>query len=705
MRRNRNHMVVCLLSTWMFLAFAAIPAKAQEEKKEEKPIVLPPVTVTAPYRRPAVPDRATTATKTDTPLKDIPASIQVVPKERLADQGAYSLDGVLKNVSGATQGPGTNYGFFNFYNLRGLQQKFLRDGVPDGPSINGIARTLTDVERVEVLKGPGSALYGRAQPGGLVNLVSKQPLDAPLYSLYQSGGFFGTSLTSIDLGGPIGTKELLYRFNGAYYTSDGFRDLGNTTIEILPTVTWRPNEWHTLTLDFDYRNLDIVPDNAGIPFRGDFILDVPLDTKFYTPFSDTDQEVFRGAINYELRLTDDLVVRNNLVVLRRDLFLRRNSGGRVKEGSIKMDRRRLREETNLATDIVYQIEPVWNVKTGTIQHTLLGGFEFQHLKLDAFRQRASLPDIANVFDPVIPETSRAGLVFSPRFDREIEANQFGLYVQDQMEFSEQWKARVGVRFDRFDAEDVERVKSTRRSRSDDRVSANVGLVYQPIPSTSFYAAFSRSHLPVVSGEGAGLKPETATQWEVGNKSTFLDGRISATLALFQATREDFLRRVAPFFDFETSIPVGEQRTRGVELDLASEPLPGWQLSGNYAFLDAELTKLDPANKASEGNRPEGVQRHSAAFWTTYEIQSGPLRGLGFGGGLTFKGSVFNDRQNNQRIPSYTLGDLVLFYRRGLFEARVNFNNVTDTDYFTNGLFGSAAPGEPLTVQGTVQVVF
>jgi len=674
------------------------PAGTAEEKKEGKPIPLPPVTVTAPYAQPAVPERATTATKTDTPLIDIPASIQVVPKELLADQGAYSLDGVLKNVSGVTQAAGTNYGFFNSYQVRGLQQKFLRDGVPDGPSVNGYARTLTDVERVEVLKGPASALYGSAQPGGVVNIISKEPLETPQYYLYQSGGFFGTSQTTADFTGPISKNGLLYRFIGAYYTSDGFRDLRNRTFEILPTLTWSPNERHKLTLDFDFRRVKAVPDNAAIPFRGTSILDVPLKTKYYTPFSNSDQEIFRGAINDELRLTNDLVVRNNFAFLRRNLFLGRNEGGRVQPGSTVMDQRRFREQKDLATDIVYQFEPVWNVKTGTIKHTLLGGFEYQRQNLDARRQRANLPNIANVFRPVIPERSRTELSFTRQFDREVETNQYGLYAQDQIDFSEQWKARVGVRFEQFDAEDIERVNRTRRSRSDDRVSPNAGLVYQPTKWTSLYAAFGQSSLANLSSEGSARPPETATQYEIGNKSTFLDGRISVNLALFQATREDFLQTIAG-----DQVPIGKQRTRGVEIDLASEPIPGWKFYWNYAFLDADLLRL--ADRLAEDKRPTGVPRHSAAVWTTYEIQSGPLEGFGLGGGLTFKGRVFSDNRNTQPVPSFTVGDLVFFYRRGPYEARINIQNFTDTDYFSSPLFGSARPGDPLRVQGTLQLRF
>lgn len=677
----------------------ASPGMAEEKKEEEKPFILPPVKVTAPYAQPAVPERATTATKTDTPLKDIPASIQVVPKEVLADQGAYSLDGVLKNVSGMATAGGTNYGFFNRYTIRGLNQEFLRDGFSDGPQVNGYARTLTDVERVEVLKGPGSALYGSGAPGGTVNLISKQPLEESLYSFYASGGSFGTHREVGDLTGPI-TGGWLYRFIGAQYHTNGFRKQANTTTEILPMLTWRPNPWHQLTLDFDYRNIRVVPDPYGIQFRGGSILDVPRHTKYSTPFDHVDQEVFRGALHYEWRFSDNFMVRNNFTLLQRDLFLLRNSFGSIAAGSTAMTGRRLRRQTDDARDYQYQLEPVWSVRTGSIKHELLLGFEYLN-QFNAFKRvEANLPNIDDVFHPVIRDTKQ-GLVFNIRsFDGHIQAKQFGLYAQDFIEFSDQWKARLGLRWNEFDTGDLNRdATPSRRSRSDDKTGGQAGLVYQPVPATSFYAGASRGHLTNFTSEssGAARPPETATQWEVGNKTTFLDGRISLNLAFFHVTRENFLVNISG-----QQVPVGEQRTRGIELDLASEPLPGWKLYGNYAFHDAELVKLAPADRANEGNRPTGVPRPSAAFWTTYEFQDGLVRGFGFGGGVTFKGKTFQNNENTNRIPSYTVGDLVAFYRRGPYQIQLNLNNVADTTYFRGGANSGAQPGEPFSVLATLQ---
>ena len=584
---------------------------ATVDTQEQRPIPLPEVKVEAPYTQPAVPHRGLTGTKTDTPLLDVPASIQVVPKEVFAEQGAYSLDAVTRNVSGVNLAAQSAYGFFNNFLIRGLSQQFLRDGLIDGPQINGYARTLTDVERVEVLKGPGSALYGSGQPGGTINLISKLPTETPLYSLYGSGGSFGTYRFGLDFGGPLLTPDLGYRLNAAYFHTNGFRDISSTVREFLPLVQWTLNPDNVLTLKFDYRNIEATPDTVGIPFRGRTLIGVPRDTKLYTPFADTEQDVYRVAVKLESKLTPDLLLRNNLVLLQRDVHLLRNAANPVFEANgVTLTGRNLRDQTDHWSEWVYQVEPVWTVATGPIRHTVLGGFEYQLHLLDTKRQTAALPAIANVFAPVIPERSRAGLVFLPNFDRHSELANYGVYAQDQITLTEQWKARVALRFDRFDSEDFDRLSRQRRTRLDDELSWNVGLVYQPVPVTSFYAGVSRSVFANITSEaakGAALPPEKGLQYEVGNKTLLLDGRVSLNVALFQTTRQDFLVAIGP-----DQVPIGEQKTQGVEFDLASEPIRGWKLYANYAYQDAELVRLSPTDPAAgKGHQPVGVPLHSA----------------------------------------------------------------------------------------------
>ncbi|MCC7519600.1 MAG: TonB-dependent siderophore receptor [Verrucomicrobiae bacterium] len=662
---------------------------------------LPEVVVTDKHATDAVPRSASTGSKTDTPLKDLPASVIVILEKLMKEQGGTGLDDTIRNVSGLTQSSSGNYGFFNNYLSRGLSLDFLRDGVPDGARINGYSRSLLNVQQVEVLKGPGSALYGSSSPGGTINLVTAPPLSRGQYSISQVAGSFDTYQSSIDFTGPLGAEGVSYRLRSAYHTSSGYRGLEQERIEVLPVLQWKLNKDQTLTFDFDYRDLDLTSDTSGIPFRGRTLLSVTPDHRYYTPFATTEQRILRGSIRHEYHYSPDLTLRNNLVVLKRDLYLLRNAGGAVAPNSIVMTGRNLRSQRDDASDLIYQLEPVWKIETGGIEQTLLGGFEFQHHSADARRETAALSNIRNVFDPIIPETSIAALNFRPNFDRSLEANYFSLYAQDQVDFDEHWKVRIGGRIDRFETYDYNRIGSLDRRRFDTELSGQFGLVYQPIQATSFYSGISQGAQAILNTEtgNSALPPENSTQYELGNKTTFLDGRISLNTALFRVIRENFLVTIGP-----DQVPVGEQQTQGIEFDLQSEPLRGWKLFGNYALYEAEITRL-PSTPSVEGNRPTGVPVQTASAWTTYEIQTGILKGLGCGGGTTFRDEVFLDQANTQGIPSYVTGDVVVFYRQGPVELQVNLRNVTDETWYRNGVNSGALPGTPLTIEGTARLTF
>ncbi|MBI3637645.1 MAG: TonB-dependent siderophore receptor [Candidatus Rokubacteria bacterium] len=688
------------VATFAALTLTLPIASAQDARQ---PLPLPEMKVDAPFSRPAVPERASTGTKTDTPLLDVPATIQVVPKEVFVEQGQHTLDAVTRNVSSVNLAAQSAYGFFNNFLIRGLSQQFLRDGLVDGPAINGYVRTLSDVERVEILKGPGSALYGSGQPGGTVNLISKMPTATPYYAVYGSGGSFGTYGFGTDFGGPLLSDILGYRFNTADYHTDGFRGVGATIREVLPLLQWKLDPENTLTVKLDYRDVEAVADTVGIPFRGRTIIGVPLDTKLYTPFADTEQSIYRLALRLESRLGENLLLRNEFAVLHRDLDLLRNAANPAfAANGITLTGRNLRDQTDHATDWVYHIEPVWTVPTGPLIHTLLGGFEYQLHLLDTRRSTAALANIPDAFHPVIPEQSRAGLVFVRNFDRHSEGADYALYAQDQMTLTEQWKVRAGVRADRFDSEDFDRVNRPRRSRTDDELSWNAGVVYQPVKIASFYAGVARSFFSNITSEavqGAALVPERGTQYEIGAKSLWLDGRVSLNAALFHTTRENFLVAVGP-----DQIPIGEQKTQGFELDLASEPVPGLKLYANYAYQDSELVRLSPTDPSQgKGHQAVGVPLHAAGVWTTYELQSGVLRGLGGGGGVVFKDGVVVDTLNTQRLPPFAVLGLVGFYHTTHVDYQVNVNNVADTTYYVTARNGAGAPGDPLSVLGRVVV--
>ena len=643
-------------------------------------------------------DRSSVGTKTDTPLRDVPQSIQVVPAEVLRAQGATQLNESIRNVSGVTQSSSSNYGFFNNYIIRGLQQTFLRNGLADGTTVNGYARTLTGVERVEVLKGPGSALYGTTAPGGTVNLVLRAPASEAGWDLTQTAGSFGTRTTSVGLTGPLGTMRALYRLDAAFATSDGDRDLDTRSLDVLPRFTFLVSDRSALFLDLGYQSIDVQSDTYGIPFRGGELLDVPRDNTYYTPFGNTEQEIVRAGVRNETMISDALSLRVNASFSHRDLYLARNAGGAINPGTTVHRNRSLRQQTDVGDDALVQVEPVLSLSLGSTRHVILGGFEAQRHDVDTMRATAPLPSIANVFDPVIPETSLSDLQFATNFDRTLVQNQASAYLQDQIELTPRLKVRVGGRWDRFSTRDDDRATGVVSRHTDSPLSGQAGIVYQPSEAVSLFAGASKGHFAILSTETAiSARPsESATQYEAGTKLALFGGRVQMNAALFRVTREDFLVTI----NGEPQ-PIGEQRTDGVELDVMGNVTNRLHLAMNWSMQDATLVSVPVTPPAApvNGKRPTGVPRHSASAWAAYDLPAG----LRIGAGITYRDFIYFDQLNTQRLPSYLLGDAMLGYRLGLVDLQLNVRNITDREWFRNGMNSGAMPGEPRTVLLTARM--
>lgn len=265
------------------------------------------------------------------------------------------------------------------------------------------------------------------------------------------------------------------------------------------------------------------------------------------------------------------------------------------------------------------------------------------------------------------------------------------------------KVLAGVRFDSNDIfyrDTLSDAFDFEQSESD--FSPRVGIVYQPSESTSVYASWSNSFNPQFFSRnraGEPFEPETGEQFEIGVKQEFFDGRLSATLALYDLTRKNVLTTDPDDPDF--SIQTGEQTSRGIELDVAGEILPGWNIIATYAYIDAFVSEDE---SISVGERLVNAPKNSASLWTTYEIQSGGLQGLGFGAGLVFVGEREAQLPNTIELPSYVRADASIFYRRNNWRTALNFKNLFDTKYYnTQGFY--VTPAAPFTVLGTFSVEF
>ena len=703
----------------LVLATAMSSAWAAEEQATTLPVVIVQSTPSLPG---SLEEVVQAGSKTDTPIRDLPASVVVVPKEVLRDQGVTDMNQAMTNVSGVQPVMGGGYGFANNYAIRGQAMRFLRDGYSDGTSQNGYWRTFADVDRVEVLKGPGSALYGAGQPGGTINVVTKAPRRAVGAELSATVGSFGTLNSTADVTGAI-SSQLAGRVIINTEKTDGWRGLSREITEVLPTLTWWVNPSSMLTVDYDHRKIKVTPDNYGIPFdvhRN--IVPVSRETQYYSPFNYSDQTIDRLTVAHEWLQSSDLTVRTALVQDRRALDMVRNAGGNPGNSADDMTGRNVRRQTDDARYLSFQNEVIWKAGGPAMHHTVLGGVELSDTHVDTVRVGYNLPSITDIYHPVVPETALPStVVASQGFDRTITSQGWALYVQDQMALGEQFKVRAGLRTESASVQDEGQQAGVARTVKDtvSFTTGSLGAVWQPASNVSLYTGWSNGQFVNLSTEPAKvsassdlrtIQPEGSTQLELGAKLSLLEGKLDLTSALFKTQRSAYYITLPGATD---PTPDGSDKTTGLELDLTARPIAGLMTTANLVLQDAKTTsntlasnaQLGITNASIYGKQPAGVANTAARLWTVYRLQEAALRGFGLGGGVTYKGGSYADALNVYRTPSYVVVDGQLFYETKSWDVNLALRNLADRRYYTNATFSGALPGEGRSAFLTARVRF
>ncbi len=669
----------------------------------------------SPYR---VPD-STLGSRTNTSLLNIPQSVQVIPRQVIEEQGVNTVNEALRNAAGVSTGRVATDNQSLVPVIRGFEtQNVLRNGLRDETFGFGAGTSLSNVERVEILRGPASVLYGQGNLGGTLNLVTEQPLDQSRYEVAFTLGQFDRQVIALDLTGPLNQRGLAYRFNAAYENSDTFRDFEELeTIFVSPVFRVIDTETTSLTLDLEYYQGRSWGNAPELPAAGT-VLDNPNGTVGRTvnlgepSLSRTESQVTRLGYQFEHQFHDNLVLRHELLAAFRDTPDSRF----VIPTRLGLDQRTLvrlfAENPGRQQNLVLNTSLNSTFRTGSINHELLVGVELTRESLDDTINFRFLNPI-QIFDPVYsPESlSRDRLRFT---ETETQTNAVGLYLQNQVSLFENVILVLGGRLDLVNQSYEDALNpSDSFDRQENVFSPRIGLVYQPSDTLSFYASYIRSFEPVIGRErsldpvtnqtriGNLFEPERGTQYEIGVKADLLDGRLLTTLALYQLERTNVVTQ-GPDSPL-SSVQVGEQRSRGVELNVVGEILPGWNIIAGYAYTDAEITS---DNQFEEGNRLPNAPKHAASLWSTYEIQRGNLRGLGFGLGLFFQGERSGDLNNTFDLPGYLRVDAALFYRRRNFQIGLNVQNLFDTEYYEGARNNvRVIPGEPLTVSGSIRWEF
>jgi catecholate siderophore receptor len=692
----------------------ANPASAQNAPVETDS-VLPVVKVTGSRELPSsynVPS-AVSATKIEAPLRDIPQTVNVVPQTLLRDQGVRSMQDVLKSVPGV--GLSSGDGQRDQVSIRGftaLGDQFI-DGMRDDAMY---FRDLSNIEQVEVIKGPASVLYGRGSSGGLINRITKKPgIDKNEVSLQL--GSWAQRRGEFDLARNYDDSGVAFRVTGAVERADSYRDQQFLDREAFsPSLQIKLGNATKLLIQGEYLSDRRVTD-FGIPAYRGRPVDVPVGTYYGAAnaenFDYTQSRVTALGFTLDHRFNDEWSLRN--AFRHYDYSLDRNNTlvGSVNEAALtaSLNRSNVRREED---GYFNQTELIQKTRIAGMPHQLLYGVEFGKQNKDQlFRTQNNIATVSlfNPVSPVLPFRVTA----APSTDNLGILTTASAYVQDLVTLSQHWKALAGVRYDNFEQETRERrAGQPNLSRTDSAWSPRAGIVYQPTLSQSYYVSYSKSFQPSaeslpLAATNAQIAPEETTNQEIGAKFDFFDGKASATASLFRLERTNI-----KFTDPVTNliVPIGVQRTDGLELTFSGDLSNGWQIWTGYAYLDAKVTSSVARDNSDntiknvpvQGKQPTLTPKHSANVWLTKSFGNG----FRAGAGVNYVADRFANPGNTVTLPSYTVVDAMVGYKVAGLDLQLNVGNLFDRKYIVSG-HGSApnlnVPGAPRSVQLTARYSF
>lgn len=643
----------------------------------------------------------TAAAKIAAPLRDIPQSIAVVPAEVLRDQHALSVQDALKNVPGV--GFSSGDGQRDQVTIRGFTA--IADQFVDGFRDDALYfRDLSNVERIEVIKGPAAVLYGRGSSGGLINRVTKKP-DGDVTAAAFSAGSFESFRGQFDVGRL--SQNVGFRLTGALEDDDSYRDQQFLKrFAIAPSVLLGAGQDTSILVQADYLRDRRVMD-FGIPAINGRPVNVPRSTYYGAANArEADfvkSEILSQRIVLTHRFSDALSLRNGFNHYNYKL-------DRQSTNPISVDP--VAETVTLSHSWFDRREDGWSNQTELTQklnvagtgHTILYGFEIAQQDKAALRSGSRTVAVTSIFDPVLPIVDNAS--FTTIVDNSVTTLKTrGLYIQDLVDFGHGFKAMLGLRHDWFiQKTDLRLPDQTDLARTDRKWSPRAGLLFQPNEAQSYYVSWSRSFQPsaetfALAASNADIAPEQTTNKEIGAKYTLFGGKLSLQAAAF------ILRRTGiKGTDIATqrTIAVGTQRTRGFELSAALDLPENIRAVAGYAHLDTRVT--ESATPGFVGKRATLTPLNSANLFVTKTIS----RRFGLGGGANYVADRWADPANTTVLPGYVTFDAMAWVQLDHVRLQLNAYNLADKRYIVSGHGTSPflnVPGAPRSVVGTLSVNF
>ncbi len=650
---------------------------------------------------------ATTATKTDTPIFQTPTSVQVVPEAIIQDQASTRLKDVLNNVSGVNKTLGVTVGLERNI-IRGFQNgRMLYDGLPVDA---GAPIDPAMFERIEVLKGPASMLYGYIEPGGTVNVIPEKPQEESQVLLSQEVGSWKYLHTTFDVTGAADEdKTLLYRFGVGFTDEESFRDfVDGRRFSSRAALTWRLSKQTSLEASVSYVDYTHTYDE-GVAFTraGNQVADI--STFLGEPgLSGTNIHEWLIPVKFEHHFSDEVTLRNTFFFhnWENDLETIRRSAPTNANNTVT----RLADFTHFNAWRYQNVTDVlWTFEMGPMKHELLFGFDFQWGRPDDHHLKRATGAQIPAVDIVNPVYGLPPLTFNQNFDIITKVRWEGLYLQDQiiLDPEERFRLLLGARYDWVDWTRVQ-TPNTPVDSDEANFTWRTGLLFHPVPFISLYGSACTSFSPAFGAVSVGNEPldsETGVQYETGIKFELLDKRVSVGMAVFRIDKNDVIVNDPNNAGF--SLNGGTMHSDGFELDAAGELVGGLQVIGNYAYTNTEVVH---SNVLIEGARLLNVPRNAGSVWCKYTFLEGPLSELGIGAGVLASDRRSGDDNDTFELPGYAVLSLGLSYRGRLmgsnYKLQFNVQNLLDKLYYDSSLGSSRVqPGSPRAFLFSAELAF
>lgn len=683
--RNRSRALLAGLA-----ALAGAPGAAQETTTG---FTLDTITVETAGQTGATPIEGlvatvtATATKTDTPLLETPQSISIVGAGEIERTGAQTVAAALDYVPGvlafASDDITGDSLFTRGFRIDPYYGNVFRDGLRAAVNVFDGGQEPYGLERIELLRGPSSLLYGQAGPAGILNTISKRPTFAPLREVNLQFGTYDWAEVSADFGGPLGESETLaWRLTGLARNADtAIDDIPNDRVFLAPALTWAPDDRTSLTvLGLYQRDKSIY--NDGLPIETVLAPnpngEVPRNRFVGEPGFDRN-DITQKSVTYlfEHDVSDAVSFRSSARWFRSDGDMPSVYGDYL-DPDMRTLYRGAQTRTDWSESLVTDNNLTIDWTAGGVRHATLAGLDAGTAEHSTERYNGTVGPL-DLFEPVYGGPIGDFVPFD--WSSKDRTDRVGLYLQDQMWIGERWVLTVGGRQDwvTYNAWPVFGGPKLSDDERTDAFTGRAGLVYLAPNGLAPYVSFSQSFEPTGGFDRLGERflPSTGEQWEAGVRYQIPDRDMLVSAAVYQITQKNVT--VPDPVDTLFQIQQGEVRSRGLEIEARGSLTEDLDVIAAYAYTDARTTKSSPVTPEAEGDRTGGVPWNQASLWADYDFSRFGLAGLNGGVGIRYIGETV-PTWGTGTVPAYTLVDASATWTRGNWQARLNVTNLTDKDY-------------------------